>query len=353
MKEKYLDYSAFNKDMSMDEIAELTLKNYETIERFYPEDIPNDECKYAIISGFLMSAEDFKIKGNFCKLLETYTEEIYLWKNGMNNIQFVSKAKENLKKLESWKTFGYLMELSFAFCKQFEITADEVNYNWVYRFDPNLKLDEQDIYKYYSVYNINSGIYITKDNLPKILRIFFLLDNDSIFLHSLINFYNSMNVSYTCLICELSKSDFKMHSSHEPKIWERLSMLNNYMVAVVLAYKSVELILGNPPIKEKAKSKERFLERWYGKININHDDIFYKSETSYFDYFFEFKHLRNSSAHAEFNGVFEMKRTQSIKAQCFAAEIVFSYVEKNIHFIRNILDTYNPNQDVLNDINIE
>ena len=162
------------------------------------------------------------------------------------------------------------------------------------------------------------------------LRLVQLLLKNKTCLSSLINFNSSMQLSYCCLICELTLSGPKMHTSHEPRVWEKLSNINNFETAILLAYKSVEHILGHPPDSKNKLKIIRFKGKWLKLININPDSIYEKASMTYIEYYFYLLSLRNGSAHADLKNSFELERRKTIEAQCFAAIILMSYINYNL-----------------------
>lgn len=330
MKSEFLNNSQIRPGMSSDEISEIIIKNAKILEDLYPDNIPNDLCNNAVLSGIFY--HNFEVSENvkYEHFLSTKNEDVYIWKGDNDYFRFVSKVDSKVKELNIWDTFGLLISLSFAWENSFEHTIDEVRYNWVYRFDSSQSISELDYYDNNSDFLINDGVIVTTQNFRRMLRLFALLLKNKTCLNSLINFNSSMQLSYCCLICELSLLEPKMHLSHEPKVWEKLSLKNNFETATLLAYKSVEHILGHPPDSKDKLKIIKFKKRWISKISIEPDTIYEKTSKTYLEYYFYLLDLRNGSAHADLKNSFELERIKTIEAQCFAAIILMSYINENL-----------------------
>lgn len=330
MKTSFLDNSKIKPGMSIEELAEITLENIRNLEKAYPDDIPNNLCDFAIISGIHYQSDRKLEINHFEHFISTPYEDVYIWKKEQGIVFFVSKVNNKVKEINIWKTFGLIMSLCFAWSKGFEHTTDEVVYHWVYRFEPSQKVDDLDFYDNDSLSVVRNGVVVSNLDLIPMIKLFTLLSRDEKILNSIINFNSSMQLSYCCLFCELSSSSYKWHPSHEPKIWERLSVHNNYETAILLACKSVENILGKPPRKKNKDSVVKFKELWTSLFEFDPDSLFEKTSISFIDFYYELFSLRNDSAHANYKKSFELERKKVMQAQCFAAIILFDYINSHL-----------------------
>lgn len=330
MKSSMIDVSKIKPGISLDELTEITMKNVQILEKAYPEDIPNKQCNTAVFSGVLYQSEEPLENGYFDRLLSTNYEEVYIWKAEHSYAYLVSKVNSKVKDLDIWKTCGLMISISFVWSKGFEHSTDNIGYNWVYRFDKNQEKSELDFYENDSIFEIDNGVCISNRDLVNMIRLIALLEKDDALFNSIINFHSSMQLCYTCLICELSDRAYKMHPSHEPRLWEKMPLYNNFETAIVLACKSVENILGKPPRKDNPGSVEKFKCKWLKQLEINPDDQFEKGECSYFDFYYRLFSLRNDSAHANYKEAFDLERRNTIESQCFAAILLFDYINKNL-----------------------
>ena len=126
--------------MSVDEISQLLAENAKVIATLYPNDIPNDVCNTAVLSGVFYQNSEIDDNTWFEHILSTQNEEVYFWKGDSNYFRFVSKVDSKVKELNVWDTFGLLLSLSFAWKSSFEFAIDDIAYNWVYRFDSTQNL---------------------------------------------------------------------------------------------------------------------------------------------------------------------------------------------------------------------
>jgi hypothetical protein len=155
-----------------------------------------------------------------------------------------------------------------------------------------------------------------------------LVRDDSFYIASNI-FLNAVKSHWFCFHCEFQKGDVKDHPSHEPKIWEQAEILPKLEISIVQSCRAVEAILGKPGKRKLEKDEFRTKNKWKSIIDLNPDDIYFKTKNSYFDYYYDLFELRNSSAHSFGKIPFELTRQMAIHAQCFAYIIIDSYFIKN------------------------
>ena len=160
---------------------------------------------------------------------------------------------------------------------------------------------------------------------------------------------SSFRIHYCCLICELGLSPYKKHESHEPELWEQADYITSMESAIVQACRCVESILGEPPNKNKYSRILAHKKKWISSVGINQDDIYEKSEITYFEFYKKlFYELRNPSAHCYGNIHFNLERNHTIEAQCFAALILRGYIRKNEISMEDALDALSFNREFLN-----
>lgn len=347
MKSTFVDVSKIKREMSLEEITNITMNNISNLAAAYPDDIPNDLCNVAILSGILYQSERSLKKGYFERLLSTQFEDVYIWKAENGSAHFACKVSGEVKGLEIWKTFGALISLSYTWSKGFEHAPDDVAYNWVYRFEPNQTIADLDFYDNHSIYEVTNGVCVSNHEMTTIIRLMSLLNNDDIILNSIMNFNSSMQLCYTCLFCELSSRSYKMHPSHEPQVWEKFTLHNNFETAIVLACKSVENLLGKPPKRNNINSVNRFKLKWSSILRIDPDEQFEKAKCSYFDFYYQLFNLRNDSAHANYKNSFDLERKKTIESQCFAAIIILNYIDTNLPSFEDSSELFSLNREIV------
>jgi len=297
----------------------------------YPTDIPNKVCHHAIISGIKTdNSTGFKV-GDYTPLMKTEYEELYIWTHTKDKYSsIVSEVSLDIKSINYWKNMGYVIDLALAYYFDFEHTSN-MKYHWIYYFDSSKSIEENEFQKddHIGEETFNGSIQrvsFFKDVAPLIE----LLLRDDRFYTSLSIFDNSVESHWFCFVCELSKSDYKIHPSHEPQLWEEAELIPKMEAALVQSCRAVEAILGKPGKKEDKAKVMRAKERWRALINLEPDDIYFKKGITNFDYYYELFELRNESAHSFGELPFSISRKLTIEAQCFSYMVIMAYLEKHL-----------------------
>ena len=122
--------------------------------------------------------------------------------------------------------------------------------------------------------------------------------------------------------------------------------------AIVQACRSVEGILGEPPNSKKQTAVFKHKEKWIELTGINPDSIFEKAGISYLDFYYElFFDMRNPSAHSYGNIHYELEKSKTVQAQCFAAIVVRDYFNKHVLNLDEAQKKLRFNLDLLNRVN--
>jgi hypothetical protein len=297
----------------------------------YPSEIPNEVCNHAIISGVKVeNSPGFKI-GDYTPLFETDYEKVFIWTHTKDQYSSViSEVSLNINELNYWKNIGEVLRLAAARAHLFEHIT-ETNYNWIYYFEPNNSIEESDFLfsDHISEGTFNGSVY-KFSFFYEIIAFVELLLRDDKFYTALSLFLNSFETHWFCLHCELSKPEFRRHLSHEPYKWEEAQMIPKMESALVQSCRAVEAILGKPGNKYIKNKVKRAKQRWKSAVDIDPDDIYFKTETSYYDYYYQMFELRNDSAHSFGNLPFYLSRKLTIEAQSFAFLIIDSYAKKHL-----------------------
>lgn len=297
----------------------------------YPDDIPNDVCKYAYICGLLIENSFCPSVKDFKHLFSTDYEDIYVWTYAANtNSALISKAKPSVKKLPFWKTSGRLIQLAVSFSEAFEFIEDPTEYRWMYYFDPTKStIDDVDFYNLSGLdrFFLHSGRLHKATDISNLASIIELLDRDDRAYNAVSLVHSAFNVHWCCLNCELSQYPFHDHLAKEPKLWNQADVLQNLEMSIVQSCRAVESILGEPPNKKNKAGVIRHKNKWLSELNINPDDIYMKAGKSYLDFYYElFFNLRNPSAHSYGNIHYDLQRKMAVEAQCFAAIVLKEYI---------------------------
>ncbi len=299
--------------------------------KLYPPNPPNSVCYHALLSGILIE-NSFKPKVHDCSFLfKTEYERIFIWTHTKDAYSaLVSEVDSSVKELPFWKTIGHILHLAQYYYDAFEITSDtEVNYNWVYYFDPEKSFDTMELLEnsIFDKMHLINGVIKKAIDVEAMAPLIELLSRDDLCYTALDQLLSSFQLHYCCLICELGLSPVMKHLSHEPQIWEHSYFITKMEAAIIQACRCVESILGEPPNRNKENSILRHKERWKERLQISADDIFEKTGTTYLDFYYKlFFDLRNPSAHSYGNIHFDLERKRAIEAQCFAALILRAYI---------------------------
>jgi hypothetical protein len=110
----------------------------------YPADPPNSDCYHALITGVLIENGTLPRKGDYRYLMSWGLEKIYLWTHTANSeTGLVSEVGVSIKEQNVWKSFASSIRIAIGLASVLE-TSLEVEYHWIYRFDPANDLQKQD-----------------------------------------------------------------------------------------------------------------------------------------------------------------------------------------------------------------
>jgi hypothetical protein len=304
-------------------------------EKKYPPNPPNDVCKNAYVKGILIENSFNPQVGELNGLFKTEYEQLSVWTHDKDeNSAIVIEVDSTVKDIPFWKNIGSVMWMALQYANAFEgISSDWFEYRWIYYFDPDNSLSEQvfnNLEQFDEIY-IKSGRVIKATDIGNLAPEIELMLRDDKAYTALMMLCNSFLQHYICLICELSSHPYHDHLSEEPEIWEHASIIPNMEAAIVQACRSVEAILGEPPNLRKQTAVFKHKEKWRELTGINPDDIFEKAGMSYFDFYYKlFFDLRNPSAHSYGNIHYDLEKSKTVQAQCFAAIVVRDYFHKHI-----------------------
>lgn len=301
----------------------------------YPPNPPNEVSSYACLSGIKIENSFGPEVHDFIEFFETKHEKIYVWTSTQNkNSRVVSKVKEAVKDLPFWKTVGHIIHLAQYYYDGFEISSDiEINYNWMYYFNPNDNFDDVKFYEDSDVLRMDmeTASILKATKIEGLAPLIELLLRDDTCYTAVSQMLSSFELHYCCLICELGLSPVMKHESHEPDVWQHGYFISKMEAGIVQACRCVESILGEPPNKSKKNAVMKHKEKWKNLLDIKPDDMYDKAQMSYFDFYYSlFFELRNPSAHSYGNIHYDLERKKAIEAQCFAALILRGYIQMNM-----------------------
>ncbi|MCI5950748.1 MAG: hypothetical protein MRZ63_00335 [Anaerostipes sp.] len=337
-------------DYQIDKQAEL--------EKKYPPNPPNDVCENAYVKGMLIENSFNPQVGEMNELFVTEYEKLYVWTHDKDEYSaIVINVDSTVKDIPFWKNIGSVLWMAMQYANVFEgISSDWFEYRWIFYFDQEKSLSEQVFYnldQFDEIY-IKNGRVIKATDIGNLAPEIELMMRDDKAYTALMMLCNAFLQHYICLMCELSSHPYHNHLSEEPKIWEHAAIISNMEVAIVQACRSVEGILGEPPNSRKQAAVLKHKEKWIELTGINPDSIFEKANMSYLDFYYKlFFDLRNPSAHSYGNIHYDLEKSKTVQAQCFAAIIIRGYFHKHIlaldeaqkklNFNMNLLDRVSEN----------
>lgn len=326
------------------------------LEKKYPPNPPNDVCKDALVKGILIENSFNPKVGELNELFETEYEKLSVWTHDKDeNSAIVINVDSTVKDIPFWKNICSIIWLAIQYANAFEgISSDRFEYRWIYYFEPGKSLSEQvfnNLEQFDEIY-LKSGIVIKATDIGKLAPEIELMLRDDKAYTALSMLCSSFLQHYICLICELSSHPYHDHLSEEPEIWEHASIIPNMETAIVQACRSVEGILGEPPNSKKQTAVFKHKEKWIELTGINPDSIFEKAGISYLDFYYElFFDMRNPSAHSYGNIHYELEKSKTVQAQCFAAIVVRDYFNKHVLNLDEAQKKLRFNLDLLNRVN--
>ncbi len=324
-------------EIALNEWYENQEKKKKMLLKKYPPNPPNSVCNHAFVKGLSIENSFNPAVGEYNFLFKVQDEKIFVWTHTQdNNSALIIEANEKIKEMIFWKNILSVIELSFSYIEAFEnglATDNSLKYKWIYYFEPQTtKIDEAVFYNISEIDQkfITNGRIIKATQLAHMAPILELLLRDDKAFVAVSMLKLSFEMHYICLICELSEYPYHDHLTFEPEIWEHASLIPNMEAAIVQACRSVESILGEPPNKDKKSAVFRHKEKWILSIGIDPDSLFETGKKTYLEFYYNlFFELRNPSAHSYGKIQFDLERSKTIQAQCFAALIIRAYITKN------------------------
>lgn len=295
----------------------------------YPPDPPNAACRHAMVDGIFVQNSSMPAAGDYRPLFVFGSERIHVWTPGRDEYSVLVSEVDPSVKSVTWKTFKSALRISAALTSSFESLL-ELEYRWIYRFDPKTSRAEQE--------------WLDPDGEPLMLQqgevrsirylhdsatIFELLRRDDRFYTAAQNMLTAVDNHWFCQTCALQSPDRRRHANHEPPIWEFVSAIPRMEVAIVQVTRAVEAILGKPGNREDPKKLARVKARWRSAIALDPDERFDNAGTTHLNYYYELFETRGRAAHSLGNLPFSVSRELTILAQSFAWQVLLSYFKRN------------------------
>lgn len=362
MEDKDLNISTELKNAYSEYIEMLEEERY--IAEKYPLDVPNKASNYALVTGVFIENSYEPYKGDFIDFFEIENERVLIWtpEEDKNSV-LVVEVKEAVKNNVCWITVASMIELSRSLFTSFEqrLSDDKFSYKWMYYFDPNIEIANTTFYgmsiggpNLLESAVFNSGVILKATDIADMAHIIELLYRDEKAYTASAALQSSFKLHYCCLICETGHTYYHNHISQEPEIWEHVSVIPEMEIAIVQACRSVEAILGEPPNRTNPRKAYDFKKKWKELLGFDAESIYEKASMSYLDFYYKLFHeFRNSSAHSFGNIHYNLLRKNTVDSQCFAAKILFEYIENNTIDNLSAIEKLSFNKDMLSHVSTE
>ena len=299
----------------------------------YPLNVPNTECHHAMLKGIAFenqawkgaSQGGFPAKGDRLDFFRFGPEAASLWthQDDEHTLLLVEVDQTDIPS-NLWRTLASSMAVSVGLSSMQE-SSPEIEYAWIYRFDPNIPVTEQErlagddplILTNRSIYRIESWF--------EQARILEVLLRDEKFFVAAQRLCDSFRSHWFCLECALRPVEHRRHHHPEPDAWSMVSQIPRMENAIVQATRAVEGLLGKP-----GQNQTRTRDRWKRELPLPPDDIFDLAGKSYFDFYYDLFEVRNDSAHGF--GAFSatLTRFNAVTAQTFAHLVVKSRFDREV-----------------------
>ena len=334
--------------------CEAEAERQQQLAEMYPEDVPNEASKHAIIYGCCIENSFAPHVGEYNYLCSIGYENLYIWTHTKNTRSvLVSEVSLEVKQQPFWKTASYLILLSYYFARSFEsATADNIpDYKWMYYFDPSSSKIKDVVFRDLSDLDrefISTGLCISAKDLARLAPIIELLNRDDKLYTAISLLFTAFCIHPCCLICEMGKHPWHDHLAEEPEIWNQAEVLPSLEIAVVQSCRAVEAIIGEPPNQKNQGKVHAHKQHWKRTVGIDPDTIFEKANMTYLEFYYNLFHdLRNPSAHSYGNIHFDLARKRAVEAQCFADDIINRYIELNVKDYESALELLKFNRELL------
>ena len=343
---------------AFNEYVEQLIKEKEEINQKYPLDVPNKASSSALLAGIFIENSFNPSKGDYINFFEIENEKVFIWTHEHNKYSvLVVEVNEDVKNSNCWITVASLIDLSHCLLTSFEHThsSSGLSYKWMYYFNPQNSIKNTTFYgmkiggpSLLELADLENGVEFKATDIAKMANIIELLYRDEKAFAASTALQSSFATHYCCLICETGPTYYHDHISQEPEIWEHISVIPEMEVAIVQACRAVEAIVGEPPNRSKQRKVFDFKENWKTLLGFEADSIFEKADMSYLDFYYKLFHkFRNSSAHSYGNIHYDLLRKNTVDSQCFAAKILFDYIENHMLDNTDALEKLSFNKELL------
>ncbi len=319
----------------------------------YPPDVPNGECHHAALTGLGFQNQTWKKaahpeipqKGDRFEFFRFGVEAVSLWthKEDDYSILLIEVDPANIP-TTLWKTLASSMSIAIGLASMQEHTQT-LDYAWIYRFDQELSLSEQDLLDGEDPLLLDNRMLETVEQWFQRARILELLQRDESFFVAAQLVCDSFRNHWFCLECALRPAERRRHDHPEPDPWSMVSSIPAMESAIVQATRAAEALLGKP-----GSNLTRTKQRWTDRIPLDPDAPFDLTGMSYFDYYYDLFEVRNDSAHSYGRISATLTRSMAVAAQAFAHLILRSRFERDACPQDKAIERLSFNRELLTNI---
>ena len=323
-------------------VAALNAVEIASHEDRYPSKAPGPNCRHARLVGLLVdNAPGWLPEGACVELMTIGPETLCAWRPPTEGSKEPTRSRHgwlmsafasNADGTTGWRPALSLLHHALRFSALYEdsfLDWRELDYAWIYSFDPSISAEEQAVSEPYASDHartaLEGGSVIWPWRIAWLTPAIRLLETDERFYTACQYLHASVDTYYTCLTCVLSPR--KKHSHEEPS-WVRLSLeIPAIEAAIVQATKAVEALVGQP-----SKNVARTQERWNSAFASDWTVDFGPAGRSFRDVYTDFIYAkRDEAAHSRHGQLdFTQTRRDCAVIQAFAYHLLFQYAEQRL-----------------------
>lgn len=245
-------------------------------------------------------------------------ERLWLWTHTRDkHAGLVSEVDLAVKGLDVWKSFASGFRGALGLCQALERLQD-VDYLWIYRFEPKREREEQEYRNRDDALGLGSATILSLRSFGELVPLLDLLQRSDVFFVAAHNLMVASENHGFCQECALRPPEHRVHDDHEPAMWERALVRPKLEAAIVQATRAVEALIGKSGDRKTYIKLDRVKRRWTEAIDLDPEDEFAFAGTSYLDYYYRLFEIRGTAAHSLGRLPFELDCEMTIGAQSFA-----------------------------------
>ena len=278
--------------------------DFKTVERDerlrrYPSLPPNHACRHALIEGITFDnipvtsnlgnaiVEDYQL-GNLIPLMRFGCEDVFVWdcmppRDGegsqFGESRIVVQVDEKVHQRPLWITLGSALMMARTVKSDYESISEGFSYNWIYYFNPNIALSDQE----HTIADFHSSTEILSyRDFFEMLDVLELLQRDERYFTATQHLISSYQNHWFCTVCALTPEHQRSHDYAEPECWKRVTLIGAMDVARVQATRTAEALLGEPNKMDNFVGLHKMKQKWKHVSDLDPDATFDQGGMSLF-----------------------------------------------------------------------